>query len=508
MTNFNELGLADSILKAITSEGYETPTPIQAQVIPEMLTGRDVVGIAQTGTGKTAAFVLPLLHEIAERGVRPRPKTCGALILAPTRELAAQIADSVRAYGRFMRHSVTVVVGGVKPGPQIRTLAKGVDIVVATPGRLLDHMSTGAINLDITTTVILDEADQMMDLGFMPAIRKIMTRLPRKRRTLLFSATMPTQIRALANDFLHDAAEISVAPVSRPIDQIEQKVVMVEKPNKRSALVEILKDNNVERAIVFTRTKHGADKVCRHLNTAGIPADAIHGNKSQPQRERALAAFKSGNTRVLVATDIAARGIDVDDVSHVVNFELPNIPESYVHRIGRTARAGKSGVAISLCDSAERSLLRDIERLIGRTISPDGVSVPLEDDRSGGRGRPSGSKSRNRNRSKSRGKPRGERQEQRSDRPQGERAASGKPRSEKPRSDKPRSDRPSADRNAAAKPKSDNRDGGNRRDEAGDAGLVRMLSKVGEGRKRPQKPAGPGGAPPQRRNRSRRKVEA
>lgn len=385
MKHFNELGLAEPLLRAIASEGYTEPTPIQAQVIPIMTAGKDLVGIAQTGTGKTAAFVLPILDRINELRSRPTPKHCVALILAPTRELASQIADSIRTYGADMRVSVTVVVGGVKPGGQIRTLARGVDVVVATPGRLLDHVQTGAIRLDRTETVVLDEADQMLDLGFMPTIRKILAKLPKQRQTALLSATMPQQIRALADDFLNNPVEVSVAPTSRPIERINQSVMHVERAQKRDALVGILRDNDVERAIVFTRTKRGADKVNEFLQKAGFKSGAIHGNKSQPQRERTLADFKTFRTKVLVATDIAARGIDIDDVSHVINFELPNVPEAYVHRIGRTARAGKSGVAISLCEHTERGLLRDIERLIGNAVhrgdAPEGGKAfePLAD---------------------------------------------------------------------------------------------------------------------------------
>jgi ATP-dependent RNA helicase RhlE len=368
LTQFKDLGLAEPILKAVTAEGYTNPTPIQAGVIPAMLTGQDIVGIAQTGTGKTAAFTLPLLHEISKQKMGPAPKTCRALIMAPTRELAAQIADSIRAYGKYMRHSVTVVVGGVKPGPQIRALARGVDVVVATPGRLLDHVSRGVLRLDRTTTVILDEADQMLDLGFVPAIRQIMASTPDERQTLLLSATMPKQIRRLANDFLTRPVEVSVAPNSKPIDRIDQSVIFAEKVDKRKMLAPLLSEDDVECAIVFTRTKHGADKVTKDLIKSGLQASAIHGNKSQNQRQKTLDGFKSGNIKILVATDIAARGIDVSGVSHVINFELPNISESYVHRIGRTARAGKSGIAISFCDGEERAYLRDIEKLIGISI--------------------------------------------------------------------------------------------------------------------------------------------
>jgi len=368
MTNFSDLGLDGLLLRAVSEEGYSQPTPIQAKVIPAMFEGKDIVGIAQTGTGKTAAFVLPLLHQHEQMHAGPGHKSCHALILAPTRELAAQIADSIRTYGRLLHHSVAVVVGGVKPGPQIKALSQGVDIVVATPGRLEDLLAAGKFRLDRTNTIVLDEADQMLDLGFMPAIRRLLAKLPKQRQTLLLSATMPKQIRALAADFLNNPVEISVAPQSRPIERIEQKIYFAEKAAKRELLAKLLAADDVRRAIVFTRTKHGANKVVQNLEKVGIPAAAIHGNKSQRQREKTLAAFKSGQLNVLVATDIAARGIDIDDISHVINFEIPNVPETYVHRIGRTARAGKGGVAISLCDGSERAFLRGIEKLIGKAI--------------------------------------------------------------------------------------------------------------------------------------------
>lgn len=371
--NFDEAGLAEPILRAVKEEGYEAPTPIQREVIPLMKEGEDILGIAQTGTGKTAAFVLPLLTRLAEDRKKPAPHTCRALILAPTRELASQIAESVRTYGQFIGPSVAVIFGGVKPGPQLRALSKGLDIVIATPGRLEDHMSTGGIKLDATTTVVLDEADQMLDLGFAPAIRRILGKLPKVRQTVLLSATMPIQIRNLAKEFLSSPHEISVAPVSRPIEKIDQSVRFLNSSSKRAALLDILSEDDIERAIVFTRTKRGADRVSGHLEKAGLSSAAIHGNKSQRNREKSLDGFKNGRIKILVATDIAARGIDIDGVSHVVNYELPNVPEAYVHRIGRTARAGKSGVAVSLCDATEQPYLRDIERLIGRKI-PSGDS--------------------------------------------------------------------------------------------------------------------------------------
>ena len=373
MTLFTDLGLAEPVLRAVAAESYTTPTPIQAKAIPIILEGHDMVGIAQTGTGKTAAFVLPLLHRLANDVSRPADRTCRILILAPTRELVQQIAESARTYGKFVRPSIAVVIGGAKHGPQAKQMLRGVDLLVATPGRLLDHMGTGAIRLDQTTTVVLDEADQMLDMGFIPAIRQILARLPSTRQTMLLSATMPKPIRALASEFLANPREIAVSAESRPIERIDQQVILLSANDKRAKLVELLAVPEMNRAIVFTRTKHGADKVTQHLEAAGLPASAIHGNKSQPQRERALDWFRAGRVKILVATDIAARGIDVDGVSHIINFELPNMPESYVHRIGRTARAGATGIAISLCEPTELAYLRDIERLIGRELIPGGV---------------------------------------------------------------------------------------------------------------------------------------
>jgi ATP-dependent RNA helicase RhlE len=369
LTLFSDFGLAETLLRALATEGYATPTPIQTKAIPPVMAGRDLLGIAQTGTGKTAAFALPILHRLFGADQRPaQPRSARALVLAPTRELAAQIAQSFEAYGRHLRPSVAVVVGGVKHNPQVRALARGVDILVATPGRLLDHLQGGTLRLDRTEIVVLDEADHMLDLGFLVPIRRILAKLPRQRQTLFFSATMPNDIGALARDMLTDPVEVSVAPVATTAERVEQSVYLVDGPAKRALLVELLRQPGFERTLVFTRTKHGADKVTRHLEAAGIPAVAIHGNKSQGQRERALAGFKGGRSRVLVATDIAARGIDVDAVSHVVNFELPDVPEAYVHRIGRTARAGAEGIAIAFCDASERRALRDIERLTRQTL--------------------------------------------------------------------------------------------------------------------------------------------
>ena len=343
-------------------------TPIQALAIPTVLEGRDLLGIAQTGTGKTAAFALPILHRLAA-DPRPAPRRgCRVLVLSPTRELASQIAESFRAYGRHMGMSVAVVFGGVKYGPQVRALAGGVDILVATPGRLIDHINEKVANLGAVEVLVLDEADQMLDLGFLPPIRRIVATLPKKRQNLFFSATMPSEIGKLAAELLVNPAQASVAPAATTVARITQQILFVESDRKRQLLAELFEDSKMERALIFTRTKRGADRVAKYLDGAGLKADSIHGDKSQGQRERALAAFKAGAVRALVATDIAARGIDVDAVTHVVNFDLPNVPESYVHRIGRTARAGADGVAISLVADDERGLLKDIQKVTRQTI--------------------------------------------------------------------------------------------------------------------------------------------
>ncbi|HMO28661.1 DEAD/DEAH box helicase [Enterovirga sp.] len=363
MTDFQQFHLAAPILRALAEEGYESPTPIQLQAIPSVMAGRDLQGIAQTGTGKTAAFALPILHRLAKEPVRPRPKGTRVLVLSPTRELASQIADSFRAYGRHLRLSTTVVFGGVPIGRQQRALAGGVDILVATPGRLLDLVDQRSLTLQDVEILVLDEADQMLDLGFIHALRRIVTLVPRKRQTLFFSATMPKSIEQLSAQFIADPVKVAVTPVATTAERVEQSVLFVAQPDKPALLRAVIEDRDIDRVLVFTRTKHGADKVVAQLARSGIEAAAIHGNKSQGQRERALADFKAGRNRVLVATDIAARGIDVDGVSHVVNFDLPNVPESYVHRIGRTARAGADGQAVSFCNQEERAYLRDIEKL-------------------------------------------------------------------------------------------------------------------------------------------------
>lgn len=356
--------MSEPLLAALAREGYTTPTPIQAQAIPHVLEGKDLLGIAQTGTGKTAAFALPMLQRLSANPPNRKPMTCRALILSPTRELATQIADSFRTYGSNLKLSVLTIFGGVGPMPQVKALRAGVDILVATPGRLLDHYRERHISFESTEIFVLDEADQMLDMGFIHDIRKLTAALPRRRQSLFFSATMPSEIAKLAADLLTDPTRVEVTPVATTVERIAQRVEFMNPAEKNQALAEHLKVPELNRALVFTRTKHGADKVVRYLEANGIGSAAIHGNKSQSARERALAAFKAGEIKVLVATDIAARGIDIDGVSHVFNYHLPNIPESYVHRIGRTARAGASGIAISFCDSEERAFLRDIEKLI------------------------------------------------------------------------------------------------------------------------------------------------
>ena len=368
MNSFNELNLSQPILKALAAEGYDKPTPIQARAIPELLAGRDLLGIAQTGTGKTAAFALPMLQRLSEKTERPARGTCRALILTPTRELAAQIAESFKTYGRNLKVTRAVVYGGVSIGKQIEILRGGVDIVVATPGRLVDLIDRRALTLNKVEILVLDEVDQMLDLGFIHAIRKITAMLPKERQNLFFSATMPKEISGLASALLTNPVRVEVAPVATTVEKVNQSVIHVDPANKLKLLTDLLKDNNMTRTLVFTRTKHGADKVMKGLSAAGFNAAAIHGNKSQANREKALAGFKQGKILVLVATDIAARGIDVDAVSHVVNFDLPYVAESYVHRIGRTARAGAEGTAIALCTPEERGLLRDIERTIRQTV--------------------------------------------------------------------------------------------------------------------------------------------
>lgn len=361
---FQELPLIDPLLRAIRAEGYTEPTPIQAQAIPHILNGKDVIGCAQTGTGKTAAFALPILQRLITLPNQRPAGTIRALILSPTRELATQIGDSFAAYGRNLPLKHAVIFGGVGQQPQVQAVRRGIDILVATPGRLLDLMGQGIIRLNTIDIFVLDEADRMLDMGFIHDVRRVIQMLPTKRQTLLFSATMPQDIQDLADRILIAPVRVEVTPQATTVEKITQSVYFVEKNDKRALLEHLLQDQAIRRVLVFTRTKHGANKLVQQLERSNIGAEAIHGNKSQSARERALENFKTGKTRVLVATDIAARGIDVDDVTHVINYDLPNIPESYVHRIGRTARAGASGVAYSFCDFEEREYLRDIEKLI------------------------------------------------------------------------------------------------------------------------------------------------
>jgi len=411
-TTFSELGLAEPLLRALTAENYQTPTPIQAHAIPALLAGKDLLGVAQTGTGKTAAFALPILQHLSANRSAPVPKCPRALILAPTRELALQIGEAFRAYGKFLGFRHAVIMGGVGFQPQVQALQRGLDILVATPGRLLDLMQQNRVRLDRVTHLVLDEADRMLDMGFVRDVRKIVATLPKRRQSMFFSATMPPEVSKLANEMLSSPVRVEVTPQVITVDKIRQHVHFVNAADKRGLLVKLLGDpalarvlvftrtkhgaNKVadvleraqvgveaihgnksqnarqralERVLVFTRTKHGANKVADVLERAQVGVEAIHGNKSQNARQRALERFRSGECRVLVATDIAARGIDVDGITHVVNFEIPNVPETYVHRIGRTARAGADGVAISLCDGSERAYLRDIERLTRRPIA-------------------------------------------------------------------------------------------------------------------------------------------
>jgi len=364
--DFNELGLIEPILKALSQQGYSTPTPIQQQAIPIVLKQQDLLGCAQTGTGKTAAFAIPILQLLYQQ--KQHVPGIKVLILTPTRELAIQINESFAAYGQNTNITHTVIFGGVSQLHQTIALKKGVDVLIATPGRLLDLMSQGFINLRHLQIFVLDEADRMLDMGFIHDVKKVIVRLPEKRQTLFFSATMPPEIQKLASVLLTNPAKVEVTPVSSTVDAIEQSLYFVAKEDKNKLLLHLLKDKAMLNALVFTRTKHGADKVVKVLLKEDITAAAIHGNKSQNARQNALSNFKNGNLRVLVATDIAARGIDIDDLGHVINFELPEVPETYVHRIGRTGRAGNTGIALSFCDADEKLELRDIQKLIGKTI--------------------------------------------------------------------------------------------------------------------------------------------
>jgi ATP-dependent RNA helicase RhlE len=377
---FKSLNIIDPILKSLEEEGYVTPTPIQTQAIPIVLRGTDLLGCAQTGTGKTAAFAVPILQLLSSTKTQDRKRKIRSLIVTPTRELAMQIADSFKIYGRYTGLTCTVVFGGVNQNPQTTELNRGVDILVATPGRLLDLMSQGFITLRDVEYFVLDEADRMLDMGFIHDVKKIIAALPHKRQSLFFSATMPPEIIKLAGTILHNPVKVEVTPSASTVDIIKQYVFFVDKGNKNALLVDILQDKRIKTALVFTRTKHGADKVVRILVKNRIKAEAIHGNKAQNARQRALNNFKAQDTRVLVATDIAARGIDVDDLEYVINYEIPNISETYVHRIGRTGRAGAKGTSLSFCDAEEKAYLKDIEKLIGKKIPViDDHQYPLMD---------------------------------------------------------------------------------------------------------------------------------
>jgi ATP-dependent RNA helicase RhlE len=363
---FEELGLIEPILKALKAEGYSNPTPIQERSIPVVLEQKDLLGCAQTGTGKTAAFAIPVLQLLHQQG--KTHNGIKALVLTPTRELAIQIEESFAAYGRNLNLKKLVIFGGVSQHSQTQALRQGVDILIATPGRLLDLMQQGYISLSQIQLFVLDEADRMLDMGFIHDVKKVIAKLPQQKQTLFFSATMPTEIAKLAGSILHHPVKVEVTPVSSTAETIQQSIYFVDKNDKKNLLQHILQDSSITTALVFTRTKHGADKVVKDLVRAGITAEAIHGNKSQNARQRALSNFKSGSTRILVATDIAARGIDIDELTHVINFELPNVPETYVHRIGRTGRAGAKGTAFSFCDAEERAYLKDIQKLISKTV--------------------------------------------------------------------------------------------------------------------------------------------
>ncbi len=388
-SRFSELGLADPIQRALNARNHVVPTPIQARAIPELLAGRDMLGIAQTGTGKTAAFALPILHQLSQKRANNGPRSPRALILAPTRELAIQIADEFRAYGKHLHLRQTVIYGGVNQKPQVNALSRGVEIVIATPGRLLDLMGQGRLALDAIEHLVLDEADRMLDMGFVRDVRRIIAAMPKTRQSQMFSATMPDEIARLSGEILVDPVRVEVTPQATPVERIEQSVYHVDGGGKIALLTGIMGDPALSRVIVFSRTKHRANRVAERLAKSGISAEAIHGNKSQGARQRALKRFRAGEVRVLVATDIAARGIDIDSVSHVINFELPNEPESYVHRIGRTERAGAGGIALSYCDPSERDYLRDIERLIKRRLTVIGEKPAMAAREARSRAKPS-----------------------------------------------------------------------------------------------------------------------
>ena len=485
---FADLGLSETLLRALSAAKYTTPTPIQERTIPALLQGRDVLGIAQTGTGKTAAFALPILQHLSSTTVRAQPKSPRALVLAPTRELAVQIARSFETYGYGLGLRLCTVVGGLGYGRQIETLQRGVDILVATPGRLLDLIERGNVKLGQVTFFVLDEADRMFDMGFVRDVRRITQLVAKDRQTLLFSATMPNDIAKLANEILKNPEKVEIAPQGRTIDKIDQRVYFVNSSTKRALLSHLLSDASLERVIVFTRTKRGANRVAEALEDQGVRSEAIHGNKSQNARQKALDNFSRGKARVLVATDLASRGIDVTGVTHVINFELPADAESYVHRIGRTARAGASGVALSFCDGSERGQLRSIEKLTSQRIAvvptPSNEDMPAappmrpraereardagEDDQRNGRFRPGGHGARN----GGGGRPGGGGRRSFGDRPSHDRTGHDQTRGDRPpapastefrggdfrdrpQSDRPQSDRPQGDRPYGDRPRND-----------------------------------------------------
>ena len=368
-TGFDALNLSEPICRAVRGEKYDTPTPIQQKAIPYLIEGRDLLGCAQTGTGKTAAFALPILHRLSEKRTAPGSKGPRALILTPTRELASQISDSFRVYGKHLNLKQAVVYGGVSPKPQISALRRGVDILIATPGRMIDLYQQRCLRLDQIEIFVLDEADRMLDMGFLPDIKKIYAMTPGNRQSMLFSATLPDDILRLTSQFLNDPVKVSVNPPASTVDRIDQRVLFVDRENKGALLESVLQEDSIHRALVFSRTKHGANRIVKNLGKAQIKADSIHGNKSQAARMEALRKFRTGKVRVLVATDIASRGLDVEGITHVINYELPNEAESYVHRVGRTARAGATGVALSFCDAGETGYLHNIERTINRVVT-------------------------------------------------------------------------------------------------------------------------------------------
>jgi ATP-dependent RNA helicase RhlE len=382
LLSFSDFALLDTLQKNLASEGYTIPTPIQAQAIPALLSGNDMLGCAQTGTGKTAAFALPILDRLARTPRKEGSRGMRALVLLPTRELAVQVGESFRTYGRGLRITGATVFGGVGQGPQVDAIRRGVDVVVATPGRLIDLMDQGHVRFDDVEVLVLDEADRMLDMGFIKPIRQILAKLPRRRQNMLFSATMPPDIAELAGSILVNPEKVAVAPIATPAETVAQWVLHVAKEHKRALMQRLLEDSAMSRVVVFTRTKHGANRVAENIARTGVSADAIHGNKSQNARQRALQGFRDGRLRVLVATDLAARGLDIDGITHVVNYELPNEPESYVHRIGRTGRAGAKGIALSFCDHEERAYLRDIERLTRRRLQVS-ESHPFVDSAAG-----------------------------------------------------------------------------------------------------------------------------